>query len=126
MGSLSARWARRLGIAGCVVDGAIRDVDSVLDVGLAVWSRGVTPISGKHRLRAVELNGPVALAGLGVEPGDLVAADATGVCVVPRERAAEVLELARRAEAAEREIETAIDGGASPEQIARDLRPDRW
>jgi 4-hydroxy-4-methyl-2-oxoglutarate aldolase len=126
MGSLSARWARRLGIAGCVVDGAIRDADSVLELGLPVWARGVTPVSGKHRLRAVELNGPVALAGLTVEPGDLVLADATGVCVVPRANAADVLEHARRAEAAEREIEDAIDGGAEPAQIARDLRPDRW
>jgi 4-hydroxy-4-methyl-2-oxoglutarate aldolase len=126
MGSLSARWARRLGIAGCVVDGAIRDVDSVLEVGVPVWSRGVTPVSGKHRLRAVELNGPVALAGLTVEPGDLVLADATGVCIVPRGRAEDVLELARAAEAAEREIEAAIDGGSDPAQIARALRPDRW
>jgi 4-hydroxy-4-methyl-2-oxoglutarate aldolase len=126
MGSLSARWARRLGIAGCVVDGAIRDVDSVREVGIPVWSRGVTPVSGKHRLRAVELNGPVALAGLTVEPGDLVLADATGVCIVPREHARVVLEHARRAATAEREIEAAIDGGAEPAQIARDLRPDRW
>jgi regulator of RNase E activity RraA len=126
MGSLSARWARRLGIAGCVVDGAVRDVDSVLEVGVPVWARGLTPMSGKHRLRAVELNGPVELAGLAVEPGDLVLADATGVCVVPRERAAEVLEHARRIEAAEREVEAAIDGGADTAQIARDLRPDRW
>jgi 4-hydroxy-4-methyl-2-oxoglutarate aldolase len=126
MGSLSARWARRLGIAGCVVDGAIRDVDSVLEVGVPVWSRGITPVSGKHRLRAVELNGPIALAGLTVEPGDLVLADATGVCVVPRERALDVLERARASEAAEREVETAIDSGSTPEQIARELRPDRW
>jgi regulator of RNase E activity RraA len=126
MGSLSARWARRLGIAGCVVDGAIRDVDSVLDVGVPVWSRGITPVSGKHRLRAIELNGPVALAGLTVQPGDLVLADTTGVCVVPSARALDVLEHARAAEAAERDVEAAIDGGADPAQIARELRPDRW
>jgi 4-hydroxy-4-methyl-2-oxoglutarate aldolase len=126
MGSLSARWARRLGIAGCVVDGAVRDVDSILAVGLPVWSRGVTPVSGKHRLRALELNGTVSLAGLTVEPGDLVLADATGVCVVPGSRAAEVLERCRELEAAEREIEDAIDSGLEPTEIARKLRPDRW
>jgi 4-hydroxy-4-methyl-2-oxoglutarate aldolase len=126
MGSLSARWARRLGIAGCVVDGAVRDVESVLEVGVPVWARGLTPVSGKHRLRAVELNGSVTLAGLAVEPGDLVLGDATGVCVVPRERAAEVLEHARRIEAAERDVEAAIDGGTDAAHIARELRPDRW
>lgn len=126
MGSLSARWARRLGIAGCVVDGAVRDLESILAVGLPVWSRGVTPVSGKHRLQALELNGPVSLAGMTVEPGDLVLADATGVCVVPGSRATEVLARCRELEAAEREIEDAIDGGAEPAEIARRLRPDRW
>jgi len=61
-----------------------------------------------------------------VEPGDLVLADATGVCVVPGSRATEVLARCRELEAAEREIEEAIDGGAEPAEIARRLRPDRW
>ena len=126
MGSLSARWALRLGIAGCVVDGAVRDVDSILRLGIPVWSRGLTPVSGKHRLRALELNGAVSLAGLAVEPGDLVLADATGVCIVPGGHAAAVLDRCRELEAAEREIEEAIDGGAEPGEIARRLRPDRW
>jgi regulator of RNase E activity RraA len=126
MGSLSARWARRLGIAGCVVDGAVRDVESIRAVGVPVWSRGVTPVSGKHRLRALELNGTVTLAGLTVEPGDLVLADSTGVCVVPSTDAAGTLERCRELEAAEREVERAIDSGAEPAEIARRLRPDRW
>jgi 4-hydroxy-4-methyl-2-oxoglutarate aldolase len=126
MGSLSARWARRLGIAGCVVDGAVRDVESIRAVGVPVWSRGVTPVSGKHRLRALELNGAVTLAGLAVEPGDLVLADSTGVCVVPSARIAETLERCRGLETAERAVEQAIDSGAEPAEIARSLRPDRW
>jgi 4-hydroxy-4-methyl-2-oxoglutarate aldolase len=126
MGSLSARWARRLGIAGCVVDGAIRDVESILEVGIPVWSRGITPVSGKHRLQALELNGAVTFAGLSVEPGDIVLADAVGICIVPGNRAAEVLERCRALAAAEREVEEAIDGGVDPAEIARRLRPERW
>lgn len=126
LGSLSARWARRLGIAGCVVDGAVRDLDSVLEIGLRVWSRGVTPVSGKHRLRAVELNGTVSLGGLAVEPGDLVLADQTGVCVVPSARSAEVLERCQALEEAERQVDAAIESGLEPAEIASGLRPDRW
>ena len=66
MGGLSARWARRLGIAGCVVDGAVRDVEAIRRAELPVWARAVTPVSGKHRLAAVEINGEVSLAGLPV------------------------------------------------------------
>lgn len=126
LGSLSARWARRLRIAGCIVDGAVRDLDSVREVGLPVWSRGVTPVSGKHRLQAVELNGTVSLAGLTVEPGDLVLADGTGVCVVPAARAAEVLDRCRALEEAERRIEEAIESDLEPAEIAASLKPDRW
>lgn len=126
MGSLSARWARRLGIAGCVVDGAVRDVESILEVGIPVWSRGITPVSGKHRLQALELNGTVTLAGLAVEPGDIVLADSVGVCIVPGVRAVDVLDRCRALAAAERDVEEAIDGGAEPAEIARRLRPDRW
>jgi 4-hydroxy-4-methyl-2-oxoglutarate aldolase len=126
MGSLSARWARRLGIAGCIVDGAVRDIESVRSVGVPVWSRGVTPISGKHRLRALELNGPVALASIGVEPGDLVLADSSGVCVVPCSRAAEVLDRCAAIDRDERAVEKAIDSGRDAVEIARNLHPDRW
>jgi 4-hydroxy-4-methyl-2-oxoglutarate aldolase len=126
LGSLSARWARRLGIAGCVVDGSVRDLDSVREVGLPVWSRGVTPTSGKHRLQALKLNGAVSVAGLKVEPGDLVLGDDTGICIVPAARAAAVLERCRVLEEAERRIETAIESGLSPAEIAAGLRPDRW
>jgi regulator of RNase E activity RraA len=125
VGSLSARWARLLGIAGCIVDGAVRDLDSVRELGLPVWSRTVTPVSGKHRLQAVELNGTVSLAGLTVEPGDLVLADATGVCVVPSARAAEVLERCRGLEEAERRIDEQIESGLEPAEVAAKLRLDR-
>jgi len=72
MGGLSARWARRLGIAACVVDGAIRDLESIQRQGLPVWSRAVTPVTGKFRMRAVEINGVVSIADATVEPGDLI------------------------------------------------------
>jgi regulator of RNase E activity RraA len=72
------------------------------------------------------LNGRVAVAGIGFEPGDLVVADATGVCVVPSGRAAEVLERCLAVEAAEREVEEAVDAGIDAADIARRLRPDRW
>ena len=126
MGSLSARWARRLGIAGCVIDGAVRDVDSIVALGVPVWSRGITPVSGKHRLRPLELNGRVSVAGMAVQPGDLVLADSTGVCVVPTASADPVLARCRELEVAEQAIERAMDSDATPEEIARSLRPDRW
>ena len=78
------------GLSGVVVDGSIRDVDEIRELGLAVWSRCVTPRTGKWRLQAAEVNGPISCAGLEVVPGDLVVADLTGVCFVPAALAGEI------------------------------------
>jgi len=126
MGGLSAAWARRVEMAGCVVDGAVRDLDSIREEGLSVWSRGLTPVSGKHRLAATEINGIVTIAGVSVRPGDVIAADETGVAVVPAEHAAAVLKLCQQVEEAERSVVAAIQGGESREEVAKIFRPEKW
>jgi 4-hydroxy-4-methyl-2-oxoglutarate aldolase len=126
MGGLSAAWAARTGIAGCVVDGAVRDVAAIRGEGVPVWSRAITPVSGKHRVEAIEINGVVSLGGATVRPGDIVVADDTGVCVIPAAQLDAVREIALAAEAAERELTQAIGSGASREEVARILRPERW
>ena len=126
MGGLSGRWARRLGMAGCVVDGAIRDVDSIARHGVPVWSRAVTPRTGKHRMAAIEINGCVSLAGATVEPGDLVVADTTGVCVVPSAAVERVSAMCLQAEAVERSVIAAVQAGKSPAEISRLHPPERW
>jgi regulator of RNase E activity RraA len=126
MGGLSSAWANRVEMAACVVDGAVRDVGSIREENLPVWARAVTPVSGKHRLQAVEINGTVAIAGLVVRPGDVIAADDTGVCVIPGDKVAPVRDIVIEAERAERELTEAILSGKSPEEVARILRPERW
>ena len=117
MGSISARWARRLGIAGCVVDGAVRDVEGIEAEGVQVWSRGVTPTSGNHRMSAIEVNGTVSLAGVIVRPGDLVVADGTGVCVVPIEHVAAVAAEVLNIQVGEKSVIDAIDAGLAPRDM---------
>jgi 4-hydroxy-4-methyl-2-oxoglutarate aldolase len=84
-GGIASLAARRAGLRAIVVDGAIRDVDEIQGVGLPAWSRSVTPRTGKGRLEAVSINTAVCCAGQQVLPGDLVLADASGVCFVPNE-----------------------------------------
>jgi regulator of RNase E activity RraA len=102
MGGISASVGRRQGEAGAVVDGAVRDIDHSRSIGYPVWSSGVSPVTGKWRLRTVAVNRPVTIAGVTVRPGDLVVADECGVCFVPHARAAEVLEKARQIEQSEK------------------------
>jgi 4-hydroxy-4-methyl-2-oxoglutarate aldolase len=126
MGNLSALWAVRLGIAGCVVDGGVRDIASIRTTGPHVWSRGRTPITGRHRVEAVEINGTVAICGAQVRPGDLIAADDSGVCVIPFESASAVIERCEAAEHAEDAVTNLIKGGATPAEVIKALSPERW
>jgi regulator of RNase E activity RraA len=111
MGGISAQTGKRQGEAGAIVSGGIRDIAHSRSVGYPVWSTEITPLTGKWRIETVEINGDIEMAGVRVSPGDIVLADETGVCFVPRARAAEVLELARKKVAAEAAKCRAIDAG---------------
>jgi regulator of RNase E activity RraA len=112
MGSISASIGRRQGELGAIVDGAVRDVDHSREIGYAIWSRSVSPITGKWRIETVAVNQPVSICGVTVDPGDLVLADEVGVCFIPRERAAEVLERAQRIATNEKARQAKIASGA--------------
>jgi 4-hydroxy-4-methyl-2-oxoglutarate aldolase len=96
MGGVSASVGKRQGEAGGIVDGAVRDIDHSRKIGYPVWSTSVSPMTGKWRIRTTAVNRPVRVAGVTVNPGDLVIADEVGVCFVPFARAAEVLAVAQR------------------------------
>jgi regulator of RNase E activity RraA len=111
LGGISATIGHRQGELGAIVDGGVRDVDHSRGIGYPIWSKSVSPITGKWRVETVAINKPVAICGVAVEPGDLVLADETGVCFVPRRRAGEVLERAQRNVAAEKLREEKIAAG---------------
>jgi 4-hydroxy-4-methyl-2-oxoglutarate aldolase len=74
--------AQRNGVAGFVLDGLIRDVGEIREMGFPVWARGVIPIPG-GKAAALPLNVPIRCGGVAVQAGDLVVADEEGVVVVP-------------------------------------------
>jgi regulator of RNase E activity RraA len=119
MGSISAAIGRRQGEAGAIVDGAVRDVDGSRALGYPVWSRSVSPITGKWRLETTGINVPVLIAGITVAPGDVVVADEVGVCFVPHARAADVFAEARALAAREDQRRQRINAGASVIDLAR-------
>jgi 4-hydroxy-4-methyl-2-oxoglutarate aldolase len=111
MGGISAQTGKRQGEAGAIVFGGVRDVAHSRRVGYPLWATEVTPVTGKWRIETIEINGEIEIAGIRVAPGDIVLADDTGVCFVPRARAAEVLDLARQKSAAEEAKCAAIAAG---------------
>jgi regulator of RNase E activity RraA len=96
LGDLVCTKARHRRIAGFVVDGLIRDLERIQELGdFPVFARGVTPIGPLHRGPG-EINHPISAGGVVVNPGDVVVGDLNGVAVVPRELTEEMV---RRLEA---------------------------
>jgi 4-hydroxy-4-methyl-2-oxoglutarate aldolase len=91
IGGRAATSAVKAGLAGAIVDGGVRDIEEIRAAGFPVWSKWLTPQSGKGRLEPTTINGPVSCLGVQVHPGDLVLADETGVCFVPLEIVSEVV-----------------------------------
>jgi RraA family protein len=92
LGELMCLYARWRGIAGVVVDGAVRDGASIRKMGYPVFARGRAP-RGPYKEGPGEINVPVSCGGVAICPGDLIVGDGDGAVVVPRESAA-VLEKA--------------------------------
>jgi len=111
MGGISAQIGLRQGEAGAIVFGGIRDVEHSRRIGYPLWATEITPVTGKWRLETVEINGDIEIGGVRVSPGDIVMADSTGVCFIPRARAAEVLALALDKHRKEGQKCQAIDAG---------------
>jgi len=121
MGGIMATLAKRQGLAGAVVDGGVRDVGQSRRIGFPVWSRDISPITGKWRCVTVEVNGAVSVAGIAVRPGDLVIADETGTCFVPHRLIDRVLPMAEDITHKERAVMRRIDEGIAVPALAREL-----
>lgn len=80
-----AMRAKSRGIAGFIVDGAIRDRELIRKLGFTIVSRGASPLSSKWELETVAMNEPVVIDGVRIRPGDVLYADADGIIVLPKE-----------------------------------------
>lgn len=125
MGGLSARWAQKAGVAGCVVDGAVRDSADIVETGLPVWSRSRTPVAARHRVEAVAINDVVNVGGVRVRPGDYVVGDDDGVCIVPFDLFPTVVEMCLRGQQEEQLLLDAFDQTHDLSQLVRRVRSTR-
>jgi regulator of RNase E activity RraA len=97
-------------LGGIVVDGAIRDVDGLRALEFPAYSRTVSP-GASDKDGPGEVNVPISCGNTVVMPGDIILGDDDGLAVVPREDAAEVLELVKALEERERKRIEAIKAG---------------
>lgn len=89
VGDLIGEIMVNVGVAGAVIDGAVRDVQTLSEMGLAVYARASTP-AGPFKNGPGTIGAPVAVGGVVVAAGDVIVGDSDGVVVVPRHRVREV------------------------------------
>ena len=100
MGELMSLWAKKRGIGGFIIDGAIRDIGALKRMGLPIYAAGVTP-AGPYKDGPGEINVPVSCGGVVVHPGDILVGDEDGIVVINPRDAEELLEKARAKSRAE-------------------------
>jgi 3-hexulose-6-phosphate synthase/6-phospho-3-hexuloisomerase len=124
-GGLMAGLCLQKGVAGAVVDGAVRDVDEVRDLGFPLVSRAIVPRSThspySKRLEPIEINVPIICGGTLVNPGDIVLADEIGVVAVPQEEAADVLERALAQAELEEATRQRIGAGKTVDELLEEF-----
>lgn len=96
MGGLMGTAMAARDFAGAVIDGGTRDVAYLRKIRFPVFAMGIVPSTSVNHYRFAGSNIPVVCDGVQVHPRDIVVADTDGVVVVPRERAQQVLALARQ------------------------------
>jgi regulator of RNase E activity RraA len=95
MGTIMMTACKQLGIAGVIIDGAVRDSLEIDEMDFPVFSVGTNP-NGPTKNVPGRIGHPVSCGGVTVRSGDLVVADADGVTVIERERVEGLLPLARK------------------------------
>jgi 4-hydroxy-4-methyl-2-oxoglutarate aldolase len=115
-GDVLTAQAMKLGLAGMVIHGAVRDSTAIVEAGFPVFCRGLS-IKGTGKHQPGQIRVPVTLGDVVIHPGDIVVGDRDGVVIVSAERAQQVLELALSREQKEAEMKEAIARGATTVEL---------
>jgi regulator of RNase E activity RraA len=111
IGELMSAYAQSRGIAGFVIDGAIRDLETIATEDFPIYATGVTH-RGPYKEGPGEINVTIRVGGLVVSPGDVIIGDSDGVTSVSQSSAVAVLEVARARMRNEAEARLAIAAGS--------------
>ena len=98
-------------VRGIIIEGSARDVDEIGEVGIPVFSRGVSTKSARGRIHEAEVNVDIQVGDVVVRPGDIVVADGTGVVFIPAAIAEEAISKAELISATENSMIDAIHEG---------------
>lgn len=120
-GELMSISAQSRGLAGTIIDGAVRDPLEIRTLGYPVFCRSFTPYRAAKENYG-RINVPIELGSVSICPNDIVLADANGIVAIPRAHAEQVVQLANEIAQKENDIKGQIVGGRTIFDIFR-LQP---
>ena len=112
LGELMAAYAEKKGVAGVIIDGAIRDAASIRAGSFPVFAAGVTH-RGPYKDGPGEINVPIAMDGMVIEPGDLIIGDNDGFLCVPYDEVESIYAVTAAKHAAEQKMMADIAAGTN-------------
>jgi regulator of RNase E activity RraA len=112
-GGMATLAAQVKGLSGLVVDGGVRDKEEMLEHGLPIFTRHMTPLTGRTRIKIVSIGEVISCGGVRITPGDIVVADGSGVVCIPKADAERIADLAERYAADDKLAEADIAAGLS-------------
>jgi len=115
-GDILTLAAQKIGITGLIIDGAVRDSDSILEMGFPVFSRGLS-ICAAQKNQPGQVNVPIICGGVAISPGDWIMGDRDGVVVIPRRNVSAVIAAAKERHAAEMALRKGIEAGKSTVEL---------
>jgi 3-hexulose-6-phosphate synthase/6-phospho-3-hexuloisomerase len=121
-GELATHSAKIKGIAGVVIDGAVRDVDDIYKIDLPIFARWISPNAGEPKGYG-EIGGIISCGGVRVKTGDWIIGDDSGLVVVPKEESKEIANRALDVKERENRFREEIERGSS---LGKVLRLKKW
>jgi len=115
-GELASWSCKQKGIAGFVIDGAVRDVEEIRRIRFPVFAKYIVPNAGEPKGFG-ELNAEIKCGGQEVKPGDWIIGDDNGVVVVPKEHAYEIARRAKEVCKNEERVREEIKSGKTLSQV---------
>ncbi len=113
-GELTGTSAQRHGCVGVILDGNLRDIAGLREIGLQVFYRDLSPLNAIGRWEMAAAQVPVTIGGITIYPGDVIVAEFDGVVVVPAAEAERVLETAEAIVSSETQVRGEMAAGESP------------
>jgi 4-hydroxy-4-methyl-2-oxoglutarate aldolase len=118
LGGAVSLAANLRGVAGSIIDGPITDIDEIEQVGLPVYSRGISALTTKLLGYGGEINTAIECGGVIVRPGDYILADRNGILVLSPGEARSVAEEALEMQEEEKEFISRLRAGESLSEMS--------